>query len=71
MSVRVGGFVFAVICPSLFCVVDMSVNMAGLRICSGPPGGAKSADSFSCFLGSGKRRRVTDERVLRLPLEFG
>lgn len=49
MSVRVGGFVFAVICPSLFCVVDMSVNMAGLRICSGPPGGAKSADSFLLF----------------------
>uniref|UniRef100_A0A669BL35 Bromodomain adjacent to zinc finger domain 2B n=1 Tax=Oreochromis niloticus TaxID=8128 RepID=A0A669BL35_ORENI len=28
-------------------------------------------DSGSSFSGSGRRRRVTDERVLRLPLEFG
>uniref|UniRef100_A0A4W6FTI0 Bromodomain adjacent to zinc finger domain 2B n=1 Tax=Lates calcarifer TaxID=8187 RepID=A0A4W6FTI0_LATCA len=28
-------------------------------------------DSGSSLSGSGKRRRVTDERVLRLPLEFG
>ncbi|XP_034549339.1 bromodomain adjacent to zinc finger domain protein 2B isoform X3 [Notolabrus celidotus] len=27
--------------------------------------------TFSALPGSGKRRRVTDERVLRLPLEFG
>ncbi|XP_074550608.1 bromodomain adjacent to zinc finger domain protein 2B-like isoform X2 [Halichoeres trimaculatus] len=27
--------------------------------------------TFSAMPGSGKRRRVTDERVLRLPLEFG
>lgn len=35
--------------PSLFCVVDISVNMAGLWICSGPPGGVKNAESFLLF----------------------
>lgn len=38
------------------------------------PGGKKKKKKliyFSWFWGSGKRRRVTDESVLQLPLEFG
>ncbi len=55
------GLIFAVILQLFFCVVHFC-RFAQVR---------KVLNHFSCFPGSGKRRRVTDEGVLRLPLEFG
>ncbi|XP_038576345.1 bromodomain adjacent to zinc finger domain protein 2B-like isoform X2 [Micropterus salmoides] len=53
-------------------------SLPGLTPTTGTSSGALSNHStlspsftFATLPGSGKRRRVTDERVLRLPLEFG